>query len=83
LNGSNVAIVFGFVLGLARWCRAGPRLAAAGCVVALVGFVVLVRPSPSVLRAAAMGGLALVALCRVRSDSAHPDWAQGEHSSRC
>ena len=29
VSGSNVAIVLGFVLGLARWCRAGPRTAAA------------------------------------------------------
>src|SRR5262249_10812328 len=72
VSGSNVAIVLGVVLGLARWCRAGPRLAAALCVVALVGFVILVRPSPSVLRAAAMGGLALVALASGRPRSAVP-----------
>jgi competence protein ComEC len=72
VSGSNVAIVLAFVLGLARWCRAGPRLAAALCVVALAGFVILVRPSPSVLRAAAMGGLALVALASGRPRSAVP-----------
>jgi competence protein ComEC len=75
VSGSNVAIVLGFVLGLARWCRAGPRLAAALCVIALVGFVVLVRPSPSVLRAATMGGLALVALASGRPRSAVPGLA--------
>jgi competence protein ComEC len=67
-----VAIVLGFVLGMARWCRAGPRLAAGLSVVALVGFVILVRPSPSVLRAAAMGGLGLVALASGRPRSAVP-----------
>jgi competence protein ComEC len=75
VSGSNVAIILGFVLGLARWCRAGPRLAAAASFVALVGFVILVRPSPSVLRAAAMGGLALVALASGRPRSALPGLA--------
>nr|WP_205862933.1 ComEC/Rec2 family competence protein [Planosporangium thailandense] len=75
VSGSNVAIVLGLVLGLARWCRAGPRLAAAVCAVALVGFVILVRPSPSVLRAAALGGLALVALASGRPRSAVPGLA--------
>jgi competence protein ComEC len=75
VSGSNVAIVLGFVLGLARWCRAGPRTAAAVCVLGLVGFVILVRPSPSVLRAAAMGGLGLVALATGRPGSAVPGLA--------
>ncbi|MDT4988653.1 MAG: competence protein ComEC, partial [Micromonosporaceae bacterium] len=75
VSGSNVAIVLGFVLGLARWCRAGPRLAAAASLLALIGFVILVRPSPSVLRAAAMGGLALVALASGRPRSALPGLA--------
>ncbi|MCW2641901.1 MAG: ComEC/Rec2-related protein [Dactylosporangium sp.] len=75
VSGSNVAIVIGVVLGLARWCRAGPRLAAAVSVVALVGFVILVRPSPSVLRAAALGALALVALASGRPRSAVPGLA--------
>ena len=73
VSGENVAIILGFALGLARWCRAGPRVAAAACAVALVGFVILVRPSPSVLRAeAAMGGLALVGLASGRPRSAVP-----------
>jgi competence protein ComEC len=42
------------------------------CAVALAGFVVLARPSPSVIRAAAMGGIALVALAVGRSRSAMP-----------
>src|SRR5258706_13565597 len=55
-----------------RWCRAGPKVAALVCVLALIGFVILVRPSPSVLRAAAMGGLGLLALALGRSRSAVP-----------
>jgi competence protein ComEC len=72
VSGSNVAIVIGAVLLLTRWCRAGPRLAAILGAVALVGFVILVRPSPSVLRAAAMGALGLVALAAGRPRAAVP-----------
>ncbi|MFE9652580.1 ComEC/Rec2 family competence protein [Micromonospora sp. NPDC006431] len=72
VSGSNVAIVVGAVLLLARWARAGPRTAAALCVVALVGFVILVRPSPSVVRAAAMGAIGLAALAAGRSRAALP-----------
>jgi competence protein ComEC len=62
VSGTNVAIVVGVVLLLAR--RAGLGLVGAPVVssLALVGFVVLARPSPSVLRAAVMGVIALVAL---------------------
>ena len=62
VSGTNVAIVVGATLLLAR--RAGLGLVAAPAVaaVALGGFVVLARPSPSVLRAAVMGTIALVAL---------------------
>ncbi|MBT8225485.1 MAG: ComEC/Rec2 family competence protein, partial [Dactylosporangium sp.] len=72
VSGSNCAIVVGAVLVLARWCRAGPRLAAGLAVLALVGFVILARPSPSVLRAAAMAGLALLALATGRQRAAVP-----------
>jgi competence protein ComEC len=72
VSGANVAIVLGAVLLLARWCRAGPRLAGAACVLALVGFVILARPSPSVLRAAAMGGLGLLGLVAGRPRAAVP-----------
>ncbi|HET6212256.1 MAG TPA: ComEC/Rec2 family competence protein, partial [Micromonosporaceae bacterium] len=72
VSGSNVAIVVGLVLGLARWVRARPRLAAGLSVVALIGFVVLARPSPSVLRAAVMGGLGLVGLATARQRAAVP-----------
>jgi competence protein ComEC len=72
VSGSNVAIIVGAVLLLARWARSGPRLAAVGCVLALVGFVILARPSPSVLRAAAMGALALVALAAGRPRAVLP-----------
>ncbi|MBQ1015962.1 ComEC/Rec2 family competence protein, partial [Micromonospora sp. M51] len=72
VSGSNVAIVVGAVLLLARWARAGPWLAAALCAVALVGFVILVRPSPSVVRAATMGAIGLAALAAGRPRAALP-----------
>jgi len=72
VSGANVAIVCGAVLGLARLARAGPRTAAALAGLALIGFVVLCRPSPSVLRAAVMGGVTLLALVLGRRRSAVP-----------
>jgi competence protein ComEC len=72
VSGSNVAIVCGLVLLLARWSRVGPRWAALLAGLTLVGFVILVRPSPSVLRAALMGAIALVALAASRPRAALP-----------
>ncbi len=72
VSGSNVALVVGLVLGAVRWCRAGPRLAATLSLLALVGFVILVRPSPSVLRAAAMGAIGLLGLTLGRPAAAVP-----------
>lgn len=72
VSGSNVAIVIGLVLLLVRRVRAGPALSAGLCGVALVGFVILARPSPSVVRAAAMGVVALLALATGRPRAALP-----------
>ncbi|MGH3664225.1 MAG: ComEC/Rec2 family competence protein [Micromonosporaceae bacterium] len=75
VSGSNVAIIVGAVLLLTAWGRAGPRTAAVLSLLALVGFVILARPSPSVLRAAVMGALALVALASGRPRAAVPGLA--------
>ncbi|GAA4939804.1 competence protein ComEC [Actinomycetospora succinea] len=72
VSGTNVAIVCGAVLLLARLARAGPRTAAVLAGLALVGFVVLARPSPSVLRAAVMGGVTVLALAVGRRRSVVP-----------
>ncbi|MEV6812856.1 ComEC/Rec2 family competence protein [Micromonospora sp. NPDC051296] len=72
VSGSNVAIIVGAVLLVARWARAGPALAATLCGLALVGFVILVRPSPSVVRAATMGAIGLAALAAGRPRAAVP-----------
>ncbi|MCA1824643.1 MAG: DNA internalization-related competence protein ComEC/Rec2, partial [Frankia sp.] len=61
VSGTNCAIVLGVVLLLARRYGLGLRAATMLGAVALSGFVVLARPSPSVLRAALMGALALFA----------------------
>jgi len=72
VSGSNVAIVVGMVVFLGGWLRLGPRAKAGLATVAVIGFVILVRPSPSVLRAAAMGGVGLLALASGRSRAALP-----------
>jgi competence protein ComEC len=72
VSGANCAILLGLVLFTARRCRIGPRVSAVLCAFTLVGFVILARPSPSVLRAAAMGGLALAALASGRPKAGVP-----------
>ncbi len=72
VSGTNVAILCGAVLGLARLARLGPRTAVMLAGLVLVGFVVLCRPSPSVLRAAVMGAVTLLALVLGRHRSAVP-----------
>ncbi len=62
VSGANCSYLLGFVYLLAQSCRL-PRWSAALCgVAALVGFVMLVRPEPSVLRAAVMGAVGVAAL---------------------
>ncbi len=62
VSGTNLTLVVGALLLLARWfgVRAG-ALSVVG-VVGVVGFVLLARPEPSVLRAAAMGSVALLGM---------------------
>lgn len=62
VSGTNCSIVIGAVLLLSRRLRIGLRWTPVLALVALVGFVVLARPSPSVLRAAVMGTVGLLGL---------------------
>lgn len=62
VSGANLAIVVAATFGLLRWTRFGIRMRASVTAAVLVGFVVLARPTPSVLRAGAMGLLALAAI---------------------
>ncbi|MBL7256099.1 ComEC/Rec2 family competence protein [Paractinoplanes lichenicola] len=77
VSGANVAIVLGVVLFAVRRTRAGPVITAVVCAVALVGFVILARPSPSVVRAAAMGAIGLIGLASGRRRAALPALAAG------
>ncbi|GAA3241898.1 ComEC/Rec2 family competence protein [Pseudonocardia petroleophila] len=72
VSGANLAIVAGAVLALLRLFRTDPRWSAAAGGLAVLGFVVLARPSPSVVRAAAMGAVVLLALALGRGRSAVP-----------
>ncbi|WP_342669627.1 ComEC/Rec2 family competence protein [Aldersonia kunmingensis] len=72
VSGTNVSILLGAVLLVLRAAAVGPRTGAAVAAVVLVFFVVLARPSPSVLRAAAMGSIGLLALVTGRRKQAVP-----------
>lgn len=62
VSGSNVAIVTGAAVLLARAVGVRRVLRGVLALVALAGFVVLARPDPSVLRASVMGVIGLLAL---------------------
>ena len=70
VSGSHFAILCGFVIIVLR--RFGPRMAAAGAAATLVGLVVLVGPEPSVLRAAVMGAVGVLALVSGRTRTSLP-----------
>jgi competence protein ComEC len=72
VSGANVAIVLAGVLAPLRRRVVDRRVQALVAVVALAGFVVLARPSASVVRAAAMGAVTLLALATGRSRAALP-----------
>ncbi|HEX6469913.1 MAG TPA: ComEC/Rec2 family competence protein [Streptosporangiaceae bacterium] len=62
VSGANLAIVAGAVLGLARSAGLGRRRAAALAALAVLGFMIVARPEPSVLRATVMTLIGLLAL---------------------
>jgi competence protein ComEC len=62
VSGTHVGIVLLAVLGLARLAGARGYVLPVLALVSLVGFVLLVRPAPSVLRAAVMGSVAVAGL---------------------
>jgi len=70
VSGANVTIVCGTVLLSAG--LVGPRAAVALAAVALLAFVIVVQPTASVLRAAVMGAIALVAILSARRRQAIP-----------
>ncbi len=72
VSGANCAVVVTLVFGVCRMLGA-PRAVRVGCsLVALLGFVVLVTPEPSVLRASIMAGAALLGLALGRASRGVP-----------
>jgi competence protein ComEC len=62
VSGTNLTLVLAAVMLIAGWCGVRGRARLLMGLVAIAGFVVLARPQPSVLRAAVMGTVALLAL---------------------
>lgn len=70
VSGANLAILTGFVLAAARLVRAPPWCSVVGGAVMIWVFVLVCRPEPSVVRAAFMGSLGLLALATGRTHAA-------------
>ena len=70
VSGANVTIVCGAVLFTAA--LVGPRVAVALAALTLLAFVIVVEPSASVLRAAVMGAITLLAVASHRRRQAVP-----------
>ncbi|PJK22394.1 ComEC/Rec2 family competence protein [Mycolicibacterium goodii] len=70
VSGANVTIVCGTLLMTA--VLVGPRIAVALALLGLIGFVIVVQPSASVLRAAVMGAVTLLAIVTHRRRQAIP-----------
>ncbi|EGD40389.1 putative ComEC/Rec2-related domain protein [Nocardioidaceae bacterium Broad-1] len=62
VSGTNLTLVVGFLLIIARWAGVRGRGLYAVGVLGILGFVVLARTEPSVVRAAAMGAVGLLAM---------------------
>lgn len=62
VSGTNLTLVVGFVLIVARWLGVRARGLIVVGVLGVAGFVLLARAEPSVVRAAAMGSVALIAM---------------------
>ncbi|WP_189094525.1 ComEC/Rec2 family competence protein [Nocardia jinanensis] len=77
VSGANFSILLTAVLAATRLLTVGPRLSLLCAAVALVSFVIIARPDPSVLRAAAMGSVTLLALLTGRRKQALPALCAG------
>ncbi|CUR54219.1 DNA internalization-related competence protein ComEC/Rec2 [metagenome] len=62
VSGTNLTLVVGFVLVLARWCGVRGRWQVLIGALGIVAFVLIARTEPSVVRAAAMGAVGLIAM---------------------
>ncbi|MDF9715525.1 ComEC/Rec2 family competence protein [Nocardioides sp. ChNu-153] len=64
VSGTNLTLIVGFLLVLGRWVGVRGRGQVVVAVLGIVGFALLARTEPSVVRAAAMGTVALIGLGR-------------------
>ena len=62
VSGTNLTLVVGFALVVARWLRVRGRWLSVVGAAGIAGFVLVARAEPSVLRAAVMGTVALVGM---------------------
>jgi competence protein ComEC len=62
VSGTNLTLVVGFVLVVARWAGVRARGLVLMGMLGVAGFVLLARTEPSVVRAAAMGSVALIGM---------------------
>ena len=72
VSGSNLALLLGVVLGLARLAGVRVRALPAVGLLTVVVFVFIARPEPSLLRAAVMGIVGVIGLAAGRSGRAAP-----------
>lgn len=72
VSGANFAIVSAFILWCAQFLFRTMRLRIIATAFALTAFIALVRPSPSVLRAAAMAAVLLIAYATKRGSDSLP-----------
>lgn len=70
VSGANLAVLTGVVLGAARLLRAPTWCSVVGGSLVIWVFVLVCRPEPSVVRAAFMGSLGLLALATGRTHAA-------------
>ncbi len=68
VSGTNLTLVVGCLVIVGRWCGVRGRWHYLVAVLGIVGFILLARTEPSVVRAAAMGGAALLGLSRNGTD---------------
>jgi competence protein ComEC len=75
VSGYHLSLVVGAVVAVVLACGAGPRGRVAAGAVAIAAIVVVAGPQPSVLRAAVMAGMTLLALAAGRPRAAMPGLA--------
>lgn len=62
VSGTNLTLLVGFLLIVGRWCGVRGRWMYLTSALGIIGFVLIARTEPSVVRAAAMGTVALIGM---------------------